>query len=408
MRQNTGMILEPKRNNKIRTAKFISARGITSKAEIARALNLSMPTTLANVKELIHAGIVTEEGEYESTGGRRAKALAIRRDAGYAAGIDITNNHITMVMTDAGKNIIASERIRRRFVNDPQYYDGLKDTAEDFIQRQKVNAEKIAGIGFSLPGIVDRGQDRLLRSHTLQVENVSFRSLGAALGYPFCLENDANCAALAEVGDIFGSSDPQITYRGLLEQGTGSSMPGGQNGAEAVFVKCPVTVYLSLSNTVGGAIFLGNDLYRGENFKSAEFGHMVIEKNGRQCYCGKKGCMDAYCTALRLQDLSGGNLEAFFDKVRKREPEALKVWEEYLDHLALSVTNLRMIFDCRIILGGYVGGFLEGFMPELSRKVMEYNNFDLDTSYLSTGKYKYEASAYGASLGYIDSIFENI
>ena len=78
--------------------------------------------------------------------------------------------------------------------------------------------------------------------------------------------------------------------------------------------------------------------------------------------------MDAYCTALRLQDLSGGNLETFFDKVRKREPEALKVWEEYLDHLALSVTNLRMIFDCRIILGGYVGGFLEGFMPELSRK----------------------------------------
>ena len=66
MRQNTGMILEPKRNNKIRTAKFISARGITSKAEIARALNLSMPTTLANVKELIRAGIVTEEGEYES------------------------------------------------------------------------------------------------------------------------------------------------------------------------------------------------------------------------------------------------------------------------------------------------------------------------------------------------------
>lgn len=389
MRQNPGKSLEPKRNNKIRTAKFISARRMTSKAEIASSLNLSMPTALAYVKELIEAGIVVEEGEYESTGGRKAKALSVRREAGYAAGIDITNNHITMVMADARKDIIASERLRRPFENTASYYDMLVQTVSDFIHRPEIDPGRIAGIGFSLPGIVDQGQDLLLRSHTLQVQNVSFRPVGRALGYPFRLENDANSAAFAELG--IGTPD-----------GGGESRDGAGRDAAAD------AVYLSLSNTVGGAIFLGHDLYRGENFKSAEFGHMVIEKNGRQCYCGKKGCMDAYCTALRLQDLSGGNLEAFFDKIRKREPEALKVWEEYLDHLALSVTNLRMIFDCRIILGGYVGGFLEEFMPELSRKVMEYNNFDLDTSYLYTGRYKYEASAYGAALGYIDSIFENI
>ena len=79
MRQNPGKSLEPKRNNKIRTAKFISARRMTSKAEIASSLNLSMPTALAYVKELIEAGIVVEEGEYESTGGRKAKALSVRR-----------------------------------------------------------------------------------------------------------------------------------------------------------------------------------------------------------------------------------------------------------------------------------------------------------------------------------------
>ena len=39
---------------------------------------------------------------------------------------------------------------------------------------------------------------------------------------------------------------------------------------------------------------------------------------------------------------------------------------------------------------------------------MEYNNFDPDTSYLYTGKYKYEASAYGAALAFIDAIFENV
>ncbi len=381
MRQSSGKGMEPKRNNKIRTAKFISDRRITSKAEIAAGLKLSMPTTLANVKELIDAGIVVEEGEYESTGGRRAKALSIRREAGYAVGVDITNNHITMVMADARKDITATERIRQPYENTPQYYDLLIRTVSGFIRGQEIDQGRIAGVGVSLPGIVDRGQDLLIRSHTLQVQNVSMKSVGNALGYPFAVENDANSAAFAELGGV-----------------PDDSTSGGQ----------PDAVYLSLSNTVGGAIFFGNELYRGENFKSAEFGHMVIEKNGRQCYCGKKGCMDAYCNAMLLQDQAGGNLERFFQMVRAQDPGAVRLWDEYLDHLALAVTNLRMIFDCRIILGGYVGGYLQEFMPELSRKIMEYNNFDLDTSYLHTGKYKYEASAYGAALAFIDSIFEKI
>ena len=61
MRQSPGNGMELKRNNKIRTAKFISDRRKTSKAEIAAGLKLSMPTTLANVKELIEAGIIVEE-----------------------------------------------------------------------------------------------------------------------------------------------------------------------------------------------------------------------------------------------------------------------------------------------------------------------------------------------------------
>ena len=381
MRQSSGKGMEPKRNNKIRTAKFISGRRITSKAEIAAGLKLSMPTTLANVKELIDAGIVVEEGEYESTGGRRAKALSIRREAGYAVGVDITNNHITMVMADARKDITATERIRQPYENTPWYYEALIQAVSGFILRQQIDRDRIAGIGFSLPGIVDREQSLLIRSHTLQVRNVSMIDVGNALGYPFAVENDANSAAFAELGSA-----------------QDASTSGGQ----------PDAVYLSLSNTVGGAIFFGNKLYRGENFKSAEFGHMVIEKNGRQCYCGKRGCMDAYCNAKILQDQTGGNLERFFMMVWERDAGALRLWEEYLDHLALAVTNLRMIFDCRIVLGGYVGGYLREFMPELSRKIMEYNNFDLDTSYLYTGKYKYEASAYGAALSFIDSIFEKL
>lgn len=383
MRQNAARGLEPKRSNKIRTAKFISARGITSKTEISSSLKLSMPTTLQNVKALVEEGIVEETGEYESTGGRKAKALSICGGAGYAAGVDITNNHITMVMVNARKEIMASRRIRRAYENSAQYYDFLVRTVSDFIEEQGVELIKIAGIGFSLPGIVDKEQSLLLRSHTLKVQNVSFRSVGDALGYPCSIENDANSAAYAELGQ---------------SKTEGNTLEDEEKNA----------VYLSLSNTVGGAIFFDGRLYPGNNFKSGEFGHMVIRKNGKKCYCGKKGCMDAYCSALVLQENTDGSLDRFFDEVRKKDSEILKVWNEYLDDLALAVTNLRMIFDCRIVLGGYVGGYLEKFMPELSQKVMKYNNFDVDTSYLRTGKYRLDAAAYGAALRFIETIFDNI
>ena len=365
--------IEPKRMNKIRIAKFISSRGVTSKTEISGSLKISMPTTLQNVKELMEAGVVVEEGEYESTGGRKAKALSINQKAGYALGVDITRNHITTVIVNARKEILASDRIRVPYRNESDYYEEMLRHIFEFSGKQKINKEKIMGIGFSLPGFVNREQKVLTSSHVLKVKNVSFKNLETLLHVPYELDNDANSAAFAELGNTAGNE-----------------------------------VYLSLSNTVGGAVYFDRKLYRGENFKSGEFGHMIIERNGRTCYCGKKGCADAYCSASILQEHGDGSLEGFFDKLRSRQKEATEVWEEYLEYLAIVITNLRMFFDCKIVLGGYVGGYLDEFMPDLAKKVMEYNKFDLDTSYLSTGKYKLEAAAYGATLGFIEDFLEKV
>lgn len=366
-------IAETKRNNKIRIAKFISSKGVTSKAEIANVLGLSMPTTLQNVKELIAEGIAVENGVYESTGGRKAKAISIAPDIGYVIGIDITNHHITIVLVNMKKELLEIERTRKTFAPDFAYYETLGDLIRDFISKVNVRNEKILGIGISLPGIVDREQKVLIRSHTLGVSNVSFKSLDEFIDFDFALENDANSAAYAELGS-----------------------------------ETENTIYLSLSNTVGGAIFLHDRLYLGENFKSAEFGHMVIEKDGKTCYCGKKGCVDAYCAAKVLMKHAGGSLELFFDRLRKNDEECLRVWDEYLEYLAVTITNLRMAFDCNIILGGYVGGYLEEFRMDLNKRVLKYNNFDIDTSYIRTGRYKLEASAYGVTMGFTESFFDSL
>ena len=88
---------------------------VTSKAEIAKELNLSMPTVLANVNDLLEKMVLEETGEYASTGGRKAKSIGINKSYCHAMGILITANHIEMVLVNLGDEIIKKDRIRLKF-----------------------------------------------------------------------------------------------------------------------------------------------------------------------------------------------------------------------------------------------------------------------------------------------------
>ena len=79
---------------------------VTSKTEIAKELNLSMPTVLANVNDLLEKMVLEETGEYASTGGRKAKSIGINKSYCHAMGILITANHIEMVLVNLGGNVM--------------------------------------------------------------------------------------------------------------------------------------------------------------------------------------------------------------------------------------------------------------------------------------------------------------
>lgn len=137
-------------------------------------------------------------------------------------------------------------------------------------------------------------------------------------------------------------------------------------------------IYLSLNNTLGGAFCIDGKLFSGQNQKAGEFGHMILVPGGRKCYCGKKGCADAYCAASALTDGKYESLELFMEALSEGNTKAQKKWADYLDNLAILISNLRMAYDMDIILGGEVGGYLADHMLALGEKVMEYNGFDRD------------------------------
>ncbi|MDO4357004.1 MAG: ROK family transcriptional regulator [Clostridia bacterium] len=367
--------IDVKRINRISTMRCIFDCERISQPELTQKLSLSWPTVLQNVKELQAAGLVREVGTYESTGGRRARAFAPIRDARLALGLDITPNHVSAVLVNLSGDLVHYVRRKQPFRADADYFASLGRVLSEFLAETGQPSEGILGVGVSLPGILDETGETLTRSHALGLTNVPTSRFAEAIPFSCAFLNDANAAGLAEL-------------RG---------QPLKRN-----------TVYLSLSNTVGGAILPGGTLFTGDNLRAGEFGHTTLIPGGRRCYCGKRGCLDAYCAARLLSDRTDGNLKQFFDRVRDGDEALCAIWEEYLDHLAIEVNNLRMTFDCDVIVGGYVGAYIGEYADELRRRLIERNPFEADADYFHPCRYKLEAAAVGAALTQIERFIEGI
>lgn len=365
------MAYTKKQKTKYLILNYMMNCGATSKVELAKLLNLSMPTVLSNVNELMEQGLITEQGEMESTGGRKAVLIGLQKNYRYALGVDITTNHQGMVLVNLGGEIVKQQRIREKFDTDLSYYSRLSERLREFYKGEAEEA-RILGVGISLPGIINQRERLLVRSHALQLENYSLKVMEQLLAMPVYFENDANAAMLAE------------------------NLQKWKNA-----------IYLSLNHTLGGAVCIDGTLFTGQNRKAGEFGHMIQVPDGKPCYCGKRGCVDAYCAASVLTQGGTIRLEDFMEGIPK-DPGKARLWEEYLDHLALLISNIRMSFDADIILGGDVGGYLPEYMLKLGQKLFQYNLFDGDLSYLKNCSYRKEASAVGVAKHFLRSLIEEV
>lgn len=382
---------EVKKVNRNRVFRYINDRQEATMPEISAALEISTPTVLTIVNELKEAGLVEEAGEQKSTGGRKAKTIAAIKDDRYAIGLDITKNHVGLVYTDLSRQVLKHERLQKPFENTQKYFQEVSRLIREFVRENQIPEEKLVGIGVSVPGIVDEDREIITNSHALGLSYVSCEGWKRFFPYPCAFLNDANAAAVTE----------------QIADSDGKSM-----------------VYLSLSNTVGGAICYGqaerncgtecvsgngfDRIYTGDGWRSAEFGHMTIHPEGETCYCGKKGCLDAYCSALLLAELEDGKLERFFARMEEGSPEYREIWERYLGDLAIAVDNLRMCFDCEVVLGGYVGSFMEPYLPEFRELAGKKNIFEGSGDYIRVCRYRKEASALGAAVYQIEKYIENI
>jgi glucokinase len=131
---------------------------------------------------------------------------------------------------------------------------------------------EVVGVGFGIPCLIDQRTGIAVMAVNLPLHDIPFRDvMTERLGLPVTVDNDANCAALAEV-----------------RAGAGAG--------------CTELVMLTIGTGIGGGLILGGELYRGAIGAGAEMGHMVVEIDGPPCqgFCPNRGCLESVASGTAL------------------------------------------------------------------------------------------------------------
>ena len=367
---------ELRRQNRNRVFRYIySSETPVSKQDVAQNLSLSLPTVGQNLRELLDTGLLELQGTFDSTGGRKPKAIGVTANFKYSVGIMLSNRHIHIACIDLRAHQVCDQAIFKPFTGDEAYCRELGQTLEDFLTANHIDRERLLGVGIALPGIPNDERGVVELSPAVNARELNVELLKKHINYPCFIENDANAGGVAEWWN---------------------------NSANSTMV------YLSVQKGVGGAVLLDGVNYMGSHLHSGEFGHMCLVPGGRECRCGKRGCLEAYCSTARFSDDLGITREDFFAGLEAGNKEYQLLWDDYLDHLAIGIYNIHIVLDCDIVLGGVLAQFIEPYLDNLRRRVIDISSFDTDASYLRCAKYRKWTSCVGVALHFIADFLDTI
>ena len=377
MRERTDAGADRRRQSRSSVYHYLyETRDFCTRQSLAKALDLSLPTIYQNLTELVDAGLVRYAGQSQSTGGRKASGLAIVPEARVAVGVAITEDRLRFSAADLRLNEIAYHKVTHtaRFDMDELGVLVAREL-ERFLDEYHIERERLLGVCIALAGVTNPEGTLLLYAPTMHLRNVDLSGLTCRIPYPTYVENDANCSGYAE----------------WFMRGDRENM-----------------AYLSLENGVGGAIITGGSVYGGENRRSAEFGHMCVEPGGLPCACGKWGCLEAYCSDWRIRNTLGVSLKEFFEGVEQGRPEYAALWKDFLFHLAVGASNIRMALDCNVVLGGFMSQFLDPYLPMLREFAAANDPFERRADYLQLGVLRSHAVPLGAALHFIQKFLDTV
>lgn len=242
-----------------------------SRAEIGESTGLSQPAVSSLTRRLLESGALVEVGARPSAGGgRRERELALNSDFVWVVGVNISLFRITVTLTDFAGSVrgTRSAPLATPMTKAALVKRVVKEVRACLAEHGGAGVA-LAGVGVALPGFVDSMGDLVHWSAVFSAGKKTQRVTGLAaalakeLAVPVFIENEAKIRALAE--QWFGRA-----------------------------ARLTDAAAITLDQGLGVGLIINGELYRGRAGLAGEMGHVQIVADGRQCHCGKRGCLEAY------------------------------------------------------------------------------------------------------------------
>ena len=321
--------------NRSRIMNHLYRNGVSSRAQIAKALGLTPAAITKITARLIDAGVVKETGDMEGIKNRRSIGLALDSEAFHVIGVKFARSLVQIGVFDlSGKPLAFREMPKVTEDTIDATIESIRRTINDLLAED----EAIVAVGMAVPGpyLKDLGRTAVVSSMQ-GWRRVNFpEEFGSAFRVPVFVEQDARAGALAQYLFDPGNASDNLAYY-LIGEG------------------------------IGLGIIEQGRIIDGSRGVATEIGHVSIDLDGRPCDCGNVGCLERYCAAPAIHEMvvGAGDLienasslthaqacRALFAKANGGDERARGIVRAAARYLAFGcVTIINMFNPERIIIG---------------------------------------------------------
>ena len=325
---------------KIKIVKYLYTKGAKSNTDICNRFNISSPTSMSLINELIAEGLVEKQGRGNSLGGRKPDLYGLRDNSLFVLSIAMDRFRTQMAIFDNNNNNITGTQDFPIWISqDLSAVDQLYEYASKLISSSGINLDKLMGIGISMPGLVAAKEGNNYTYLLTHQESESLQQiLENKFNKPVYIQNDVKSATLAE-------------YRFGLA-----------HGRKDVLV-------LSMDWGIGLGIIMDGKLRSGASGFAGEFGHIPLVTDGALCYCGKRGCLETVASGIALAQMAKDGIKSgqrsILNELSDREIDKIE------PQLVIDAANrgdqyaINILSEIGINLGKGVAMLIQLYNPEL-------------------------------------------
>lgn len=335
-----------RRSNLGALLRALHSDGPQSRAELTRRTGLYRSTIAALVAELVELGLVSEALPEERAGvGRPSPIVQVNSDV---VTIVVYPDIDAVIIAVVGLGGVVHRRARYASARPrPEEAVNVVAAVLDGMRAELEGRYRVIGVAAAVPALVDSAAGQVVLAPNLDWQDVPFAAmLEERLGYRTVVANDAQLGAAAERQFGPGRGIDHMLYLNGSAGGIG-----------------------------GGAVVDGQEL-RGFRGFGAEFGHIVIDRDGEACFCGQQGCFERVVhrgqllRALGEESLDADELERAL--LTDDSPGVAAVIDRQVDQLADAISRLISVFAPQVIvLGGFLASLLEARADRLRERIAE-------------------------------------